>query len=565
MGEEAKLQIIHSEEEEVQESVHNNGICSSVCAPVNWFKKLAMELHWSFVFSVVIVYGVSQGLGGAFSRISTEYYMKDVQKVQPSESQVYSGITSIPWIVKPLWGLLTDAVPILGYRRRPYFLFAGNICNAISFSLSFNADFRTFLDYLVCHTYGKEKPNFSVNLLGLVNVVLVYPVSILNSREKQQSSVHRLFSLAEKSTMVKAARLHHHVLLILYNTLLDFQANFVQSNLSAFGSAAVAIADVTVDACVAQNSGSHPSLQLICSLCALSSSPALGVYGLLSIPAGLVVLVGVLLKESRTHNFAYQQVNQNLPDAAKAMWSTLKCPEVWRPCLYMYLSFAVSVDIQEGMFYWATDSKGGPQFSKEYIGYISAVASIGSLLGAILYQYGLKDHSFRDLLFWTQLMFGLSGMLDLVLVLRLNLKLGIPDYFFMVMDASVSQMVGRLKWMPLLVLSSKLCPPGIEGTFFALLMSIDNTGLLTSTWGGGLLLHVFKITRTRFHNLWLAILIRNILRITPLLVLFLVPRSDPNSSILPDEVSDSKETTETPATQNENIELVALVHNMDTR
>ncbi|PHT40082.1 putative folate-biopterin transporter 2 [Capsicum baccatum] len=156
-------------------------------------------------------------------------------------------------------------------------------------------------------------------------------------------------------------------------------------------------------------------------------------------------------------------------------------------------------------------------------------------------------------------------MLDLVLVLRLNLKFGIPDYFFMVMDASVSQMVGRLKWMPLLVLSSKLCPPGIEGTFFALLMSIDNTGLLTSTWGGGLLLHVFKITRTKFHNLWLAILIRNILRITPLSLLFLVPRSDPNSSILPDEMSDSKETIDTPATQNENIELVALVHNMDTR
>ncbi|XP_059292306.1 probable folate-biopterin transporter 2 isoform X3 [Lycium ferocissimum] len=442
MGEEAKLQIIHNEEEEVQESKHNNGICSSICAPVNWFRMLAKELHWSFVFGVVIVYGISQGLGGAFSLISTEYYMKDVQKVQPSESQVYSGITSIPWIVKPLWGLLTDAVPILGYRRRPYFLFAGS--------------------------------------LGIVSMLFL--------------SLHK----------------NLHIVL----ALLSLTA----------GSAAVAIADVTVDACVAQNSGSHPSLAAdMQSLCALSSSIGalvgfslsgilvhllgpMGVYGLLSIPAGLVVLVGVLLKESQTYDFAYQQ---------------------------------------------------------ESIGYISAMASIGALLGAILYQYGLKDHSFQDLLFWIQLLFGLSGMLDLVLVLRLNLKFGIPDYFFMVIDASVSKMVGRLKWMPLLVLSSKLCPPGIEGTFFALLMSIDNFGLLTSRWGGGLLLHFFKITRTKFHNLWLAILIRNILRITPLFVLFLVPRSDPNSSILPDEKSDSKEMTETPATQNENIELVALVHHMD--
>ncbi|PHT40083.1 putative folate-biopterin transporter 5 [Capsicum baccatum] len=299
-GEEAKLQIHGEEGEEVQESEHNDRICSSICAPVNWFKMLAMELHWSFVFGVVIVYGISQGLGGAFSRISTEYYMKDVQKVQPSESQVYSGITSIPWIVKPLWGLLTDAVPILGYHRRPYFLFAG--------------------------------------FLGFVSMLFL--------------SLHK----------------NLHIVL----ALLSLTA----------GSAAVAIADVTVDACVAQNSGSHPSLAAdMQSLCALSSSIGalvgfslsgilvhllgpMGVYGLLSIPAGLVVLVGVLLKESQTHNFAYQQVNQNLTDAAKAMWNTLKCPEVWQPCLYMYLSFALSVDIQEGMFFWATDSAGGPQFSK---------------------------------------------------------------------------------------------------------------------------------------------------------------------------------------------------------
>ncbi|XP_016462710.1 putative folate-biopterin transporter 2 [Nicotiana tabacum] len=501
MGEESKLQI-HSEEE-VEESENTDGICCSsmLCAPINWFKMLAVELHWSFVFGVVIVYGVSQGLGGAFSMIGTEYYMKDVQKVQPSESQVYSGITSIPWIVKPLWGLLTDVVPILGYRRRPYFLFAGS--------------------------------------LGVVSMLFL----------SLHKNLHIVFALLSLTA----------------------------------GSAGVAIADVTVDACVAQNSGSHPSLAAdMQSLCSLSSSIGalvgfslsgtlvhllgpMGVYGLLSIPAVLVFLVGVLLKEPQTYNFAYQQVNQNFTDAAKAMWKTLKCPEVWRPCLYMYLSFALSLDIQEGMFYWATDSDGGPHFSKESIGYISAVGSVGSLLVTILYQYGLKDYCFRDLLFWTQLLLGLSGMLDLLLVLRLNLKFGIPDYFFVVIDASISQMIRRLKWMPLLVLSSKLCPSGIEGTFFALLMSIDNTGLLTSRWGGGLLLHVFKVTRTQFDNLWLAILIRNILRITPLFVLFLVPRSDPNSSSLPDEVSDSKENIETPATENENIELVALVRNMDAR
>lgn len=93
--------------------------------PFDWFRKLSDVLHWSFVLSVVIVYGINQGLSLGLSRISIQYYMKDEQKLQPSEAQIFTGIISLPWIVKPLWGLLTDVLPIAGYRRRPYFILAG--------------------------------------------------------------------------------------------------------------------------------------------------------------------------------------------------------------------------------------------------------------------------------------------------------------------------------------------------------------------------------------------------------------------------------------------------------
>ncbi|KAL6524208.1 hypothetical protein OROMI_031303 [Orobanche minor] len=496
VGVEERLPNYNSDEVQMRVEEPKNRVLSSLLlTPIYWFKMLAKELHWSIVFGVIIVYGASQGLGGSLARVGTQYYMKDVQRVQPSEAQVYTGITSIPWIVKPIWGLLTDVVPISGYQRRPYFVFAGS--------------------------------------LGFIAMLFLW--------------------------------LHKNLHIVL--ALLALTA----------ASASVAIADVTVDACVAQKSGIHPSLAAdMQSLCALSSSIGSlvgfsfsgifvhligpqGVYGLLTLPSGLVFLVGVLLKEHRSSSFAYQQ---SFVNAGKAMWKTLKYPEVWRPCLYMYLSFSLSLNISEGMFYWATDSESGPMFSKEIIGYIMGIGSIGSLLGAVLYQYGLKDYPFRDLLFWAQTLSCLSGILDLALVLRWNLKLGIPDIFFVVVDSSVSQLIGRLKWMPLLVLSSKLCPPGIEGTFFALLMSIDNAGLLTSSWLGGLLLHVLNVTRTRFNNLWLAVLIRNIMRVGVLFLLVLVPRADPNRSILPEElVLDSKEVEENRG--GENVELVALVNGTD--
>ncbi|XP_044472370.1 probable folate-biopterin transporter 2 isoform X2 [Mangifera indica] len=497
MGEEMNLEGPVEAKEENEPP--KGSCCECFWIPIDWIKMLATEMHWTFVFGVVVVYGISQGLGGALFRVGTEYYMKDVQKVQPSESQVYSGITSIPWIVKPLWGLLTDVLPIYGYRRRPYFILAG--------------------------------------FLGVISMLVL---SLLQNL--------------------------HLALAVLSLTA---------------GSTGVAIADVTIDACIAQNSISHPSLasdmQSLCTLCA--SIGALvgysisgifvhligpkGVYGLMTIPYGLVFLVGILLNEPQVPDFNYKQVNQKFLDAGKAMWTTLKFPLVWRPCLYMYLSFTLSLNIYEGLFYWYTDSEAGPAFSQETVGYILSIGPVGSMLAAILYQNSLKDYPFRDILFWAQLLSGLSGMLDLMLVLRLNLAFGIPDFVAIVIDEGVSRMVGQMKWMPLLVLSSRLCPSGIEGTFFALLMSIDNAGLLSSSWLGGLLLHVLKVTRSQFDNLWLAIIIRNISRLAPLCIIFLVPRGDPDSSFLPDEVPSSEEATCDSDQEPENIELVALVNGVD--
>jgi hypothetical protein len=73
------------------------------------------------------VYGACQGVGNAIGGVAAGYYWKDVQRVQPSVAQFYQGVTDAPWIVKPIWGLLTDVVPVAGFRRRPYFVLAGQI------------------------------------------------------------------------------------------------------------------------------------------------------------------------------------------------------------------------------------------------------------------------------------------------------------------------------------------------------------------------------------------------------------------------------------------------------
>ncbi|CAN4086494.1 unnamed protein product [Withania somnifera] len=413
-----------------------------------WFTMLCNELHWSLVSDVVIVYDINQGMSVGLSKISTQYYMKHEQKLQPSEAQVYAGIIQFSWIVKPLWGLLTDTLPIIGCRRRPYFILAGLLGAFSMLSLSLKPQITTCICFVM--------PNWD------------------HVQRKQ-------------------------------------------------------LADVTIDACVTENSISHPSLASVMQcLCGVSSSVGqlivftiwlFGVFGALSIPAGLVILVGMMLCEPH-------RVGQKFLDACKAMWMALKCVTVWRPCLYMYNSLALSLHIHEGMFYWYTDAKGGPFFSKEMVGTVSSVGAVGYLLGVLLYQ---RNHPFRILLFWSQLLYGASGLPDLILVSGVNLQFGIPDYVIAVCGAAISHMIGRFRWMPLLVLSSKLCPSGIKETFFALLMSI------------GLLLHTLNVKRTQFDSLcWIAIVIWSFSRVLPIGILFLVPSSDPSASILPTEMLKTK-------------------------
>lgn len=71
--------------------------------------------------------------------------------------------------------------------------------------------------------------------------------------------------------------------------------------------------------------------------------------------------------------------------------------------------------------------------------------------------------------------------------------------------------------MPMLVLASSLCPPGVEGTLFASLMSIYNAAGSLSSVLGGWLTEQLGVTDTNFDNLSLLILICGLSSAFPLL------------------------------------------------
>lgn len=78
--------------------------------------------------------------------------------------------------------------------------------------------------------------------------------------------------------------------------------------------------------------------------------------------------------------------------------------------------------------------------------------------------------------------------------------------------------------MPFLILSGQLCPPGIEGTLFALFMSINNLGSTVGSFVGAGLASILNIHSSSFDNLLLGVVIQLLCIFIPVAFLFLIPK-----------------------------------------
>lgn len=45
--------------------------------------------------------------------------------LEPAVAQTYAAVSMIPWSMKPLYGMASDFIPVMGYHRIPYICLAG--------------------------------------------------------------------------------------------------------------------------------------------------------------------------------------------------------------------------------------------------------------------------------------------------------------------------------------------------------------------------------------------------------------------------------------------------------
>ncbi|XP_060215484.1 folate-biopterin transporter 1, chloroplastic-like [Lycium barbarum] len=414
--------------------------------------------------AVAMVYFVQGVLG--LSDLAVSFYLKDDLHLDPAETAVISGFSTLPWLVKPLYGFISDSFPLFGYRRRSYLVVSG-LLGALSWFLM-----ATFVD-------GKYGAALCI-LIGSLSVafsdVVVDSMVVERARGESQSMSGSLQSLCWGSSACGGI-----VSSYFSGSLVD-----VYGVRSVFGVTAL--------------------LPLITSAVALlvKEEP---VYG----PARGVSLGNGFFESSKSSIFQ--------------LWGAIKQPSVFLPTLFIFL-FQATPQSGSAMFFFITNKLG---FTPEFLGRVKLVTSIASLIGVALYNGFLKKVPLRKIFLVTTIIGSALGMTQVLLVTGLNRQFGISDEWFSIGDSLILSVLGQAFFMPVLVLAARICPLGMEATFFATLMSIANGGSTLGGLIGAGLTHMFGVTKNRFDNLALLVIVCNLSSLLPLPLLGLLPQDEPDS------------------------------------
>lgn len=161
---------------------------------------------------------------------------------------------------------------------------------------------------------------------------------------------------------------------------------------------------------------------------------------------------------------------------SKLAFSTM----VFKVALYQTISSIARPSISGALDYFYTADEacvaGGPHFSfKYYLTYTGLVGTAVSFAAVWLYQAWLSKWRFRSVLIFTTILVGAGGLIDLILVMRWNVAVGVNDHVaYIAGEAVLENVIAMLYWIPSSAILSKVVPKGMESSSYAFLAGLSN-------------------------------------------------------------------------------------------
>jgi folate/biopterin transporter len=251
------------------------------------------------IIAIMTIYFVEGALG--LARLAQTFLLKDELHLGPAELSALTGIFSLPWTIKPLYGFLSDGFPLWGYRRRSYLIICGILCCLSYLALGF--DFAGVLtdDWTLTATVISL-------LLGSACIafcdVVADGIVVQQTRDSDDPKV----------------------------------AGGLQS--LCWGSASI---------------GGLLSAYFSGSL--LTVMTPRHVFGLTSFLPFLVTLIAFSIQEP-----PLEATESNVSQQVQDLWSAIRQPSIWRPALFLFLWQSTPTSDGAFLYFMTNDLGMGPEF-----------------------------------------------------------------------------------------------------------------------------------------------------------------------------------------------------------
>eukprot|EP00039_Didymoeca_costata_P001508 m.53017 g.53017 ORF g.53017 m.53017 type:complete len:590 (+) comp10836_c0_seq1:169-1938(+) len=428
-----------------------------------YMRRLIGNFGCRFVFMLTSVYfGVKGFLYTPFLSAALLPYFNRYLKVSASRYQAYQVVASTPWSIKAVFGAVSDLVPFFGYHKSAYIVLAAAMGTS------------AFV-FLATVEFGQGAGWAAALLFMSANVELSI-VDLLTEGKYAELMVRKPKTGGDLVTWV---------------WLMYFSATLAGAYITGalpdsgkyremFWFAVPMAAQVALPVLL----GCFPEKRLPRGQRGIRTEifqRNLPYFKLAAIMAAgsIGLLIVHLLSESYRVLLIYSLTTSIFLCIAAHVYM----PKTLAKCnLYMFLASTFYLQIPGPLnYYYVADENctpDGPQFDFTYYNSTSmVVSSICGCLGIMLFQTTMRNWKFRPMFWVTTVLRCAAAVVDIIIVKRWNIKMGIDDHvMYMLGNNIINSVVAMLDWMPAVVLTSKLCPKNMESTVYALLAGFQNFG-----------------------------------------------------------------------------------------
>ena len=424
----------------------------------------------------ILIIGFYAGLC-VISDLAVKYYFKDKKKVETANLTRILIIFKIPYLIKPIYGLILDFIPICGYKKKSY-LFICFLVNISSWYLFIISNEKNMLFSIICLLFVNISLSFTTVIGSAIQVDLskMYENEKSNIGEKTSQLMSEYFIIKSLGTLIPSY--FKGFLIAKYSNDIIFYISGVISFL-------ILISDLIL----VEEKNIEKNEERVSSSSLLDNEE----------------------KEKEKNNNKKENTTQQILNLIKNKNIII--------LLSLIFILESSPFCMSPLFYYETNFLN---LNPQDLGNIDFLTQISIIVVIYIYKNLCFKCNFKAITFFVRICQFALFFLIYMLIMR-NTQKYISDLYLVTITITLREGFTSLGRLPYSLLAIQFSPLNLEATTYSLCVFSCYLGNIFADYIDYFLAVYFQITHYNFVNLGILVLVENIINLIPLFYTLAIP------------------------------------------